>query len=819
MNDTPSGEKKDTWLQIATDAFTASTTYMEANYRKTFEKNIALFQSRHPSGSKYLSPAFKARSRLFRPKTKSVVRKNEAAAAAAFFANVDVVNCEAEDDSNPQQVVSAALMNEVVNYRLTKSIPWFMTVMGAVQEAQVVGIVGSYQYWHYREKQTLLGVDAETGEKVYEPQIVTDKPCIELMPVENYRFDPAADWTDVVNSSPYFIRMVPMYVDDVKQRMEEEDGKTGQKKWKKLKDGEIRQAMVDYDSIRQAREQKQDPLAESESPLKEFEIVWCHENFVRRNGEEKVYWTLGTQHMLTDPVDLKEVYWTGERPFVIGCAVIEAHKAVPDSLVGIGSELQKEVNETVNQRRDNVSLVLNKRYIVKRGAQVDTDSLLRNVPGGVTLANDPELDVKEMEWNDVTSSAFQEQDRLNVDFDELVGNFSQSSVQTNRKLNETVGGMEMMSGGAGQMTEYLLRTIVETWMEKALAQLVKLEQAYETDTVILALAGSKAKLEQRYGVDQVTDDMLNGSMTVRVSVGVGSTDPAKKLGRFLGALKAGAEAMQLLPNANQEAVWNEIFGLAGYKGGSRFVDPSGPNQALMAQLQEMGKELQDTQGKLQKATADSMQAKMQVAAAQLDVQAAQMKTQQAQMEKGAVQVTSQIKEQIHAGKMAPDIKPIVDQIKADTDKLALELHKKNALLEIENRELKSVITIDKAQHAVESHFLQERQGVTEEKHGIEMQKKDVESKHTETKHTLEKDKVERQAGEKVSKAETTAHDAKQAAKPEKESAVLKEVQAIKEVVTAKRELVRDAEGKATHVKQGDKLTPIQRDKDGRIVGL
>ena len=36
---------------------------------------------------------------------------------------------------------------------------------------------------------------------------------------------------------------------------------------------------------------------------------------------------------------------------------------------------------------------------------------------------------------------YQEQDRLNVDYDELTGSFSQGSVMTNRKLGETVGGM------------------------------------------------------------------------------------------------------------------------------------------------------------------------------------------------------------------------------------------------------------------------------------------------------------------------------------------------------------------------------------------
>lgn len=595
------------WLQIAKDAFTSSSNYLDANLRKTFERNIALFQSRHPTGSKYLSTAYKSRSRLFRPKTKSVVRKNEAAASAAFFANVDVVTVEPENDADVKQVVSAQLMNEIVNYRLTKTIPWFVTLIGAVQEAQVVGIVCSYQYWMYKERpgahepvvddlgQPLLNANGEQYMQAGAPEVVEDKPCIELMPVENYRFDPAADWTDVVKSSPYFIRMVPMYFDDVRQRMKGDDAKTGQRKWKHLEDGEIRTAMVEYDTIRQAREApKQDPKGENQAPMKEFEIVWCHENFVRIDGEEQVYWTLGTQHMLTQPVKLKEAYFHGERPFVIGCAVIEAHKAVPESIVGMGSELQKEVNETVNQRRDNVSLVLNKRYVVKRGAQVDIDSLLRNSPGSVTQANDPETDIKEMNWPDVTGSAYQEQDRLNVDFDELTGNFSQGSVQTNRKLNETVGGMEMMGSSANQMTEYMLRTVVETWLERVLSQLVKLEQHYETDQVILGLAGAQAKLAQKYGIDRVTDDMLNQSLTVRVNVGMGATDPQKKLGKFMFALQTYGAAVQT-PGVNPEAVGQEVFGLAGYKGGQRFLKPvQDPQQAQMAQhMQQMQAQLQD----------------------------------------------------------------------------------------------------------------------------------------------------------------------------------------------------------------------------------
>jgi hypothetical protein len=598
------------WLAIARDAFTSSTSYMDANWRKKWEDSLAMFQSRHPTGSKYNSEAYKHKSRLFRPKTRSLVRKNEAAVAVAFFSNPDVVSVEAEDESNPAQVASAELMQHILNYRLQKTIPWFPLVVGGVQTAQVIGIVCSYQYWHYKEKvttryeeltddlgQPLIGPDGPLYQEAEDVQVLKDEPCINLLPPENFRFDPGADWLNVVESSPYFIRMVPMYVSDVLEMMKNEDRKTGQQKWQEYSEAEIRMAMSDYDTTRQARENKrEDPLSERDKPLSEFEIVWCHENFVRIDGQEVVYWTLGTHHMLTDPAPLEQVYFHGERPFVVGTCVIEANRAVPDSLVQMGSSLQRETNDTVNQRRDNVSLVLNKRYVVARGRDVDVQSLLKNAAGSVTMATNVD-DVREMEWNDVTASSYQEQDRLNVDYDELTGNFSSSSVMTNRKLNETVGGMQMLGQGANQLTEYLIRTLVETWVEPVLRQLVKLEQAYETDQVVLGLAGKKAQLVEKYGIDQITDELLNQELTTRVNVGMGATDPQTKLQKFTFAMQTYAGIVSTMQDVDREAVRKELFGLAGYKDGVRFFQQQNDPQA--AAMQQMGQQMQQMGGMLQ----------------------------------------------------------------------------------------------------------------------------------------------------------------------------------------------------------------------------
>jgi hypothetical protein len=173
----------------------------------------------HPQGSKYLSDAYRARSKFFRPKTRAAVRKNEAIAAEAFFQTEDVVSVTAPDDDDPAQQASAEILKELLNYRLTKSVPWFLTLIGGYQDAQVQGLVCSYQYWEFNAAKKI------------------DRPCVKLRPIENIRFDPSADWTDPVNTSPYFIDMIPMYVKDVQARSKMIDPKTGQPRWAPMSDG------------------------------------------------------------------------------------------------------------------------------------------------------------------------------------------------------------------------------------------------------------------------------------------------------------------------------------------------------------------------------------------------------------------------------------------------------------------------------------------------------------------------------------------------------------------------------------------------------
>lgn len=553
------------YLQLAQQAFEGSTSYLDTNYRTQWEKNLRQFRSMHPTNSRYLTDAWKTKNKFFRPKTRAAVRKAEAALAAALFSTSDVVDISAIDDNDDLQQASAALWKEAMNYRLKKSVPWFLTVLGAFQDGNVMGAVVSHQDWNEAD----------------------DRPDVDIRPLENIRIDPGARWTDPINTSPYVIDMIAMYVHEVKDR----------KDWvQPTSDSEYLTAKCNLDSTRLVREgNRTDPKEGANTGITDFDLVWVHRNILRDGGQDVVYYTLGTQHMLSkEPVPLKEAYpWLRrrKRPYTMGVCVVETHRMMPSAPVELAAPVQSEINTLVNQRRDNVDLVLNKRYFIRRGAQVDVRSLVRGSAGSATMMNDTEKDVKALEWNDVTGSAYQEEDRLNLDHDDLMGTFSGSSVASNRRLNETVGGMNLLSTEMNEIGDYTIKAFIETWLELTLEQVLWLEQHYETDEMILALAGRRAKLVEKFGIEVIDDQLLRQDVMLEINVGMGQTNPANAVERFMAAIGRLRETFgedRVSRELKFEAVTSELFGKLGYKDGSRFlVNTDNPEMAALQQENDM----------------------------------------------------------------------------------------------------------------------------------------------------------------------------------------------------------------------------------------
>lgn len=596
------------FLSMARDNFSTGKNYFDIAVRKRMEDNLAHAYSRHASGSKFYSPEYDKRSKLFRPKTRAMMRKMEAVAAIAFFSTRDTLDCDPADPDDPNAVLAAEVKKELANYRFRKTMPWFKIVMGAVHDAMATGIILSAQEWLYQESSIKFDEMDEggnaTGNISETPVVLKDTPGCRLIPVENLLFHPSSDWLDPINSSPYLIELIPWFASELAERIKNARNYGSQvpyvKQWTAddLMAGMSEQSNSAV-SVRMAREHSRlDRLSQVQQGT-HFRPVWVHRNIVRLDGLDYVYETLGTNILLSDPVPVEDVFGLRRRPYTCGQMAIEPHRLYSSGAVEMVKGLQDGINDVTNQRRDNVQLSLNGRYLVKRGQMVDSRSLMRNVPGSITMTTDPTGDVKLMETKDVTSSSYQEQDRYNQEFDELAGQYTAATVSSIKNQDGQVGTNELLGNNADIIAELTLQTITKTWLEPTISHIIELEAAFESDETVLKFVSNRTSSQDWMQAFRA----LQAPVDVTVSVGYGSTDPMKRLQRF----QVGFQAIQQIsPDTAQQVdakeVVHEIMGALGYKDGTRFFPglkddgKTTPKEAaLQKQIDALNQQLQQAQ--------------------------------------------------------------------------------------------------------------------------------------------------------------------------------------------------------------------------------
>lgn len=605
-------------LQLAEQNYSVSEDYFNATHRTRIMDAMARFNSQHPRGSKYWTDSFLRRSKIFRPKTRAMVRKREASAIMAMFSTQDVVAINANDNGNPDSARDARVQENVLNHRINEDARFYQFVMGAVQDADRQGIVCAATEWEYREATryyTRMTID-DQGQRQFERLSMKmpkfDRPSWRLIPLENMRWSPAASWINIVDTSPYLIELMPMYLCDVREQIKNTKRRLP---YRQLSDAELSLGVRsnEYDPIRIQREHNKLDRFAANGEIRDYQIVWVHRNIVRIDGEDYVYDTIGTRVMLSDIVPLSQVDPRGYRPYVIGAANMESHNPYPDGAVTLMSQLQDEINDNSNLRTDMNKMATAGRYFVKRAAGIDLHALARFSPGSAVEMEDPAGSVKWDRAPAPPSSNFEENNLLNTEADDLIGNFNQGSVAANKQLNETVGGLSMLGDIGTQMTEYDLRTLAKTLFEPVLRQTLDMVKMFETDQDLAAQIGSKfAMNEVQYWKAIQTPTVLN------INVGFGATNPMKRLEKLNLAMKTMGEFFPyLMMMSNQAEIVQEVFGACGYQDATRFFpfldqkaqqDPK--YTALIMQLNQMRMltfpHVAEAQGRQQQGQAQAM---------------------------------------------------------------------------------------------------------------------------------------------------------------------------------------------------------------------
>lgn len=615
------------WVDLGRRCYDTGRIFYRQGYQTQHLNNTYMFKGRHAPGSKYGSEAFRNRSKIFRPLTRMASRSWEADIATSLFLNDDYMHISARRVSDKESAAAASVLKEMVNLRLDKN--WYPTCIGAAQDSFINGpAIAKVFWWH--ETATVLSdrpITDETGqviglETVKNEKIIKDEPYIELILPENFIYDPTARWNDVIGTGNYFVHRKMMAVDDVMVRINRGE-------WNKITIGEIlscRWSMED-DSVQQSKrgEGKPDPL-NNDNASTNYEMVMVNEVFVRREGVWYTYHMMGTQFMLEAPVLLENRYHHGRLPFVYGTAMIESHNNSPDSKTQLGSELQQAVNEVSNQRMDNVKLALNKRFLAKRGAAIDLASLTRSSPGGVTMTSDPQTDVLPMEVSDVTQSSYEETQRLTMEMNEAQGTFSGQAVANNREMNETVGGMKLLSNAATKVNDFDIRTFVFTFVRPVLELFMLTIQYYENDQTIMSVAVENSAFFPRLKLEDLTDDMMTKQLELKVDTGIGATDPVQRVNTLMYGVSTVMQLPGMVDEMDTKAVGSAIFATLGQGDGSKFFPslsrnyvepeekaPPPPDPLVLAAQEEARGRIEEANIKMQ---ADLAKTQMQIEADQ-----------------------------------------------------------------------------------------------------------------------------------------------------------------------------------------------------------
>jgi len=685
------------FLNLISRADTVSKDYQARTIERPLSRSYRAWKNQHAEGSKYLGPAWRGRSRLFVPKTHSAVRKNMATAAAALFSTDDVVNISAQYEDDPIQMATAACIKQDLDYRLTRTsaksgLPWFQIAMGACLDSQLTGICISKQFWEYEEVEKeeevevpILDVDGVTpiidalGQPVIDKEMQTvshvtrDRPMIELHPIENSSIDPAAPWHSPIQLGRWFMMKYPMGLDDAKSMMRSAEKYGRESGWLEVDDAVLLKGRLDEDrtGARRVREGGADRYEDSKSPG-HLDIVWLQENFFRIDGIDWHFWSVGRHAIISEVRRVEDVYpeFGGERPYVMGMSTLDTHQVFPMSPVESWQPLQLELNDITNLRQDTLKRSIAPLAMAKRGKNVDLAQLQRRGQPDTVLLVDSLDDVAFQHTPGPSGASYTETSVNNAMFDELAGVFSTSSVQQSRQLNETVGGMKLMSGAANSVSEFDLRMWIETWVEPVIRQVAHLIRFYETDERLLALCNAKAQNLKKHQIEPTFEQWEEVELFVRVNAGIGASDPMQKLGKMKAAMEMLMPMADIMAKSgitvNAEAVIDEVMGSAGFRDGRRFFEFGEPPedekdpemerfmiemkqerdamqlsfQEAMAKIQsDMAQNLRDNQTRLQ---VEQMKGKAQLGSQLVTVHASREARQEGQMEKRREQLAGVI---------------------------------------------------------------------------------------------------------------------------------------------------------------------------------
>lgn len=286
---------------------------------------------------------------------------------------------------------------------------------------------------------------------VVEPKVLYDAPEIKNIPLESFRFDPA--YTDI-DSSPF----VGHEYWKEKHELTSEKGyrNTSKLSTEDQQDGELRDRLT--------------LLQKNPANMKNGVRIW-------------EYWTDDYKVLIANKTTviqcIENPYYHHKKPFTKWTLIPMPNEWFGKPPIAALTDLQAELNTTRSQRIDNVSLALNRMYLVNRNASVDPKQLVSR-PNGYVEVDDINNDIKELITQDVTGSAYKEEEIIKEDMDVTSGihNYDRGQ-EGSRKETATVANL--LTSASSERFKLQIMMMEEDPMADVGRQLAELNKQFLDD--------------------------------------------------------------------------------------------------------------------------------------------------------------------------------------------------------------------------------------------------------------------------------------------------------------------------------------------------
>jgi len=426
-------------------------------------------------GVKTKTPEQEGRSNLFIPYTFNLIETITPKIITSIFATRPFFQALPLGVSDVEErEARAKKMSKYFDYQFQQKIKIVPILTDIIKTSLIYGKAISKQTWNYKTKEVvqrrrkkILGIPIPDYDNILTEQVIADQPMIENVILTDFFIDPSGTSIDEMR---YCIHR---YWED-RHELKEKEKKGVYKNIDKVI--EDNRADDSYDTLLQVG------FSDSDQRRKGVEILeyWTDDWVVRVANKNIV--------ISSQP----NPYFHRKKPFAEWDYI-----RIPNEFYSVGvpeaiQDLQAELNTTRNQRIDNVSFVLNKMYSVLRGANVDPEQLVSRPAGYVYVDNHD--DIKELTFDDVTNSAYNEEIIIKGDMDATTGVFD-SVRGSNPDRRETATTMSILNSSGSERFKLQNILIEYGGLQEMLNQVLRLNQQFIDADMEIQILGESENIE------------------------------------------------------------------------------------------------------------------------------------------------------------------------------------------------------------------------------------------------------------------------------------------------------------------------------------